>query len=146
MTNILIYLSFLLLWPSTDIQEVVKEFHALKTEEAEIEFIKKYQHSTNPSVLAYAVSIEMKQAEYSYNPLYSIKVFKTNKQRLNELIALHDSNIHLRYVRLLAQLNAPTILGYNDFIEADKAFLKEKLAVKDETDYLDKYIKANTSL
>jgi len=131
---------------NSNIQEVIKEFHELKSEQAEIQFIKKYKHSLDPSVLAYVVSIEMKQAEYSYNPYYKIKVFKTNRKRLNELINSFNSNIHLRYVRLVAQENAPSILGYHDFIEEDKAFLKQKLEQKDETDYLDKYIIANTSL
>ena len=131
---------------NSNIQEVIKEFHELKTEQAEIQFIKKHKHSSDPSVLAYVVSIAMKQAEYSYNPYYKIKVFKTNRKRLNELVNSFKSNIHLRYVRLVAQENAPSILGYHDFIEEDKAFLKLKLEQKDKTDYLDKYIKANTSL
>ena len=131
---------------NSNIQEVIKEFHELKTEQAEIQFIKKHKLSSDPSVLAYVVSIAMKQAEYSYNPYYKIKVFKTNRKRLNELVNSFKYNIHLRYVRLVAQENAPSILGYHDFIEEDKAFLKQKLEQKDKTDYLDKYIKANTSL
>ena len=115
---------------NSNIQEVIKEFHELKTEQAEIQFIKKHKLSSDPSVLAYVVSIAMKQAEYSYNPYYKIKVFKTNRKRLNELVNSFKYNIHLRYVRLVAQENAPSILGYHDFIEEDKAFLKTETRTK----------------
>lgn len=146
MTNLIIIVSSLFLTVDANIQDVVKEFHHLKTEEAEIQFIKKYKQSTDPSVLAYVVSIEMKQAEYFFNPYNKLKVFRTNRKRLDTLIKQYDANIHLRYVRLMVQLNAPTILGYNDFIEEDKLFLKSKLDESDTTDFLDAYIKDNTPL
>jgi hypothetical protein len=146
MINAILLILFQLITGSTDIREVVKEFHDLKTEKSEIQFIEKYKQSLDPSVLAYVVSIAMKQAEYSYNPYYKIKIFKTNKKKLNTLLNSNKSNIHLRYVRLVAQENAPSILGYDDYIMEDKAFLKKKLDQKDKIDYLDKYIKANTSL
>jgi hypothetical protein len=143
MINAILLILFQLITGSTDIREVVKEFHDLKTEKSEIQFIEKYKQSLDPSVLAYVVSVAMKQAEYSYN---KIKIFKTNKKKLNTLLNSNKSNIHLRYVRLVAQENAPSILGYDDYIMEDKAFLKKKLDQKDKIDYLDKYIKANTSL
>ncbi|MFT5250078.1 MAG: hypothetical protein ACI93P_001813 [bacterium] len=146
MINAILLILFQLITGSTDIREVVKEFHDLKTEKSEIQFIEKYKQSLDPSVLAYVVSVAMKQAEYSYNPYYKIKIFKTNKKKLNTLLNSNKSNIHLRYVRLVAQENAPSILGYDDYIMEDKAFLKKKLDQKDKIDYLDKYIKANTSL
>jgi hypothetical protein len=146
MTPYLLALAFFLSGVNTDIKDVVKEFHQLKTEEAEIKFITKYNQSTDPSVLAYVVSIAMKQAEYSYNPYYKLNVFNTNKALLDSLIMQHSSNTHLRYVRLVVQQNTPWILGYNGFIEEDQLFLKKMLEVKDESDYLDQYIMANTAL
>ena len=127
-------------------KEVVKEYHQLKSEESELKFIETYKESTDPSILAYVVSISMKQAEYSYNPFYKLSVFKENKLKLEELIKTNNSNVHLRYIRLLIQEKIPSFLGYNDSIEEDKLFLKKKLEVKDESDYLDVYIKGNTSL
>ena len=75
-----------------------------------------------------------------------LKVFNQNKKLLNSLINQNESNVHLRYIRLLAQEKAPSFLGYNEHIKEDKAFLKKILDTKDATDYLDTYIKANTSL
>jgi hypothetical protein len=146
MTSYLIALSFLLFTLNSTIENVVTEFHALKTESAEILFIEKYKQSSDPSVLAYTVSISMKQAAYSYNPFYKLEVFNANKKRLDALIVRHKTNIHLRYVRLVAQQNAPSFLGYTEFIEEDKRFLRRKLAEIDDTDFLDEYIKSNTSL
>lgn len=137
---------FFLMTINTDIKEVVMEFHQLKTEQAEINFITKFKETTNPSILAYVVSVSMKQAEYSHNPYNKLQVFNTNKKVLQRLISQNGSNVHLRYVRLVVQENAPGILGYNDHIEEDKSFLKKKLEQTDEWDFLDAYIKANTSL
>jgi hypothetical protein len=129
-----------------DVKEVVKEYHELTNEVSEIFFIYKYQESSDASVMAYVISIAMKQAEYTANPLQKLQLFQENKDKLNRLIDTHRTNIHLRYVRLLSQENAPFFLGYNGNITEDKLILKNILEVEDETDYLDYYIRANTSL
>ena len=129
-----------------DIKQVALEYHKLENEASEISFIHKYHGSQDASVMAYVTSIAMKQAEYSPNPLRKLQLFQENKTILNELIDKHRSNIHLRYVRLLAQENTPDFLGYNEYIEEDKLILKNILDVEDETDYLDYFIRANTSL
>ena len=131
---------------SPDIKQVVQEYHTLETEVSEVSFIDKYHGSHDASVMAYVTSIAMKQAEYSQNPMRKLQLFQENKTILNELIDIHPSNIHLRYVRLLSQENTPDFLGYNEYIEEDKLILKNILDVEDETDYLDNFIRANTSL
>jgi len=146
MTTSLFFISFLLLNFNPDVKKVVKEYHALTTEVAEIKFMNKYNQSQDPSVLAYVTSIAMKQAEYTHNPIRKLKLFELNKNRLNLLIYQNSTNIHLRYVRLLSQENTPIFLGYNDYINEDKLVLKHILEVEDETDYLDFYIRENTSL
>jgi len=142
-----IYLILLLSFDfNTDVKEVVKEYHELTSEVSEISFIHKYHGSKDASVMAYVTSIAMKQAEYSKNPLRKLQLFQENKKILNQLIDTHRTNIHLRYVRLLSQENTPFFLGYNENITEDKLFLKNILEVEDETDYLDYFIRANTSL
>jgi hypothetical protein len=131
---------------NADIKAVVKEYHALTNEVTEISFIHKYHGSNDASVMAYVTSIAMKQAEYTSNPLRKLQLFQENKKILNQLIDTHRTNIHLRYVRLLSQENTPYFLGYNEHIEEDKRILKNILEVEDETDYLDYFIRANTSL
>ena len=142
-----IYIILLLAFDfNPDIKEVVQEYHELTNEVSEISFIDKYHGSKDASVMAYVTSIAMKQAEYSPNPLRKLQLFQENKTILNELIDTHRTNIHLRYVRLLTQENTPYFLGYNEHIEEDKLILKNILDVEDETDYLDYFIRANTSL
>ena len=142
-----IYIILLLAFDfNPDVKEVVHEYHELTNEVSEISFIDKYHGSKDASVMAYVTSIAMKQAEYSPNPLRKLQLFQENKTILNELIDTHRTNIHLRYVRLLTQENTPYFLGYNEHIEEDKLILNNILDVEDETDYLDYFIRANTSL
>lgn len=129
-----------------DIKHVVQEYHKLENETSEVSFIQKYHETKDVSVMAYVTSIAMKQAEYTPNPLRKLQMFQENKSILDGLIDTHRTNIHLRYVRLLSQENTPSFLGYNEHIEEDKLILKNILEVEDETDFLDYYIRANTSL
>ena len=129
-----------------DIKQVVQEYHKLENETSEVSFIHKYHENKDVSVMAYVTSIAMKQAEYTPNPLRKLQVFQENKSILDGLIDTHRTNIHLRYVRLLSQENTPSFLGYNEHIVEDKLILKNILEVEDETDFLDCFIRANTSL
>ena len=142
----LLFLTMSLILSPTTIKEVVEEFHALKTKESEVVFIKKYTLNSQSSILGYVCAIEMKQAQYSYNPISKIKIFKQTKEKLDLLIQLNPSNVHLRYVRLLLQETSPVILGYDINIEEDKIFLSKTLDISDDSDYLDLYIHKNTSL
>ncbi len=143
---ILLFMAISQLLYTTTIKEVVNEFHELNTEDAEVVFIDKYKNSSNPSIIAYVIAMEMKQAEYIFNPVTKLKIFKKSKNNLNVLIEENPNDVHLRYIRLVLQENTPGILGYNDFIEEDKLFLKNKMTIVDDSDYLDLYIDKNTSL
>ncbi|XRE43647.1 hypothetical protein ACIVBQ_001851 [Tenacibaculum discolor] len=124
----------------------VIEYHELATKEAELSYIKKYKNSKEVSIQAYVVSLQMKQAKYKMMPWSKLKVFNTEKHKLETLISKNPNNIHLRYVRLVIQENTPSILGYKSSIKKDKQFLKEELQKKDSTNYLHTYIINNTSL
>lgn len=142
----LLFLTMSLIFSPTKIKEVVEEFHALKTKESEVVFVEKYTLSSRPSILGYVCAIEMKQAQYNYNPISKIKIFKQTKEKLDLLIQSNPSNVHLRYVRLLLQETLPGILGYDSNIEEDKIFLSKTLDVSVDLDYLYLYIYKNTSL
>ena len=126
--------------------QVVEDFHLLNDRDSEERFINQHAGIESPSVLGYVVALEMKQAEYSINPFVKLKIFADNKTKLNILIDENKTNVHLRYLRLMLQEKTPSILGYNDYIEVDKRFLNSKLLEIDDSDYLDYYIKKNTSL
>jgi hypothetical protein len=142
----LLFLTMSLILSPTTIKEVVEEFHALKTKESEVLFVEKHTLSSQSSILGYVCAIEMKQAQYNYNPISKIKIFKHTKEKLDSLIQSNPSNVHLRYVRLLLQETSPGILGYDSNIKEDKIFLSKTLDISDDSDYLDLYIHKNTSL
>ena len=142
-----IFLALLLfLQVQTGEKIVVKAFHEAVNRKLETTFIKQYRNSKNPTVLGYVYSLEMKQAKYKFFPWSKLAVFKKAKRKLESLIAKNPENVHLRYIRLVIQEQTPAILNYKDKISADKSFLLRKLEEKDSSDYLDYYIKKNTSL
>lgn len=126
--------------------DFVKEYHEVSTEKEELSFINKYKNSKEVEVIAFVVSLQMKQAKYKTFPWSKLAVFNKEKKKLNALIETYPNNVHLIYVRLVIQENTPEILGYNKNIEEDKSFLKLMLKKKDSSDYLDSFIIKNTSL
>jgi hypothetical protein len=126
--------------------DFVVKYHKLTTKEAELAYIANYKNSKEVSIQGYVISLEMKQAKYKTMPWSKLKVFNTNKNKLEELILKNPNNIHLRYIRLVIQENTPGILGYTSSIKKDKQFLKEVLQKKDSVSYLHTYIINNTSL
>ena len=129
-----------------NLHDVVNEFHELNTKELELIFIDNYKENKNPSIVGYVHAVEMKQAEYKINPIVKLNIFNKTKKKLNQLIANYPDDIHLRYIRLMLQEKSPAFLGYNNFIKEDKLFITKKLEIKDNSDYLDKFIYKNTSL
>ncbi|MFT5436608.1 MAG: hypothetical protein ACI840_001256 [Ulvibacter sp.] len=142
----LLSLLFILFLSSTNIEQVVEEFHDLQTRESEVKFIQNYTQSSQPSILAYVCAVEMKQAKYSYNPISKLRSYKRTRRKLDSLITSNPTDVHLRYIRLVLQEKTPSFLGYNEYIEEDKKFLINKLEIVDYSDYLDLYIYNNTSL
>ena len=126
--------------------DFIKEYHECVTKTQELNFINKYQSNKEVNIHAYVISLKMKHAKYKLFPWQKLKVFKTYKNQLEDLITKYPKNIHLRYLRLVIQEKAPNLLNYRAAIEIDKDFLSKILTIKDSTDYLDKYIIKNTSL
>lgn len=142
----LLSLLFILFISSDNLKDVVKEFHDLKSKESEVVFIANYRLSSEPSVLGYVCAVQMKQARYGYNPILKLRIFKNGKRKLDSLVQSNPTNVHLRYVRLFLQEKTPSFLGYKDNIMEDKLFLRSKLDILDDSDYLDSLIYNNTSL
>lgn len=143
---LLITIFFSLLFSQTSVETVVNAFHVTVGEKAELAFIEKYTSETSPSIKAYVIALEMKQAEHAFNPMTKLRIFKETKSDLEKLISANKTNVHARYIRLLVQEKTPSILDYNGDIETDKAFLKKKIADKTCSSYLVKHIEKNTSL
>lgn len=145
-SGILGVLFFMLSIGFNNAPDFVVKYHELTTKKDELAYITTYKSSKKVSVQGYVVSLQMKQAKYKMMPWSKLKVFNTNKSKLEELISKNPNNVHLRYVRLVIQENTPSVLGYTSSIEKDKQFLKKVLQKKDSTSYLHTYIINNTSL
>lgn len=126
--------------------DYVQSYHEAKTKKQEAEFINKYKSSSKISILGYVVSLEMKQAKYKFFPWKKLSIFNKGKKRLESLIMDNPDNIDLRYLRLVIQENIPSLLNYKLNIKEDKLFLSKIMKTKNTSDYLDFYIKKNTSL
>jgi len=142
----LIFCLYLITTSSITLQYIVAEFHALKTEKEELAFIKKHGGSNSVSVKAYVIAAKMKQAEHTINPIKKIQIFKRYKNQLNQLIKSNPTNVHARYMRLVIQEKAPGFFGYNNFIKKDKQYLQKYFSSDAKQNYLEQYIKKNTSL
>jgi hypothetical protein len=142
----LFFICYLFISVNNDVPTYVNEFHEIKTKNEELEFISKYADSKDVSVLGYVISLRMKQAKYKFMPWDKITVFRTERDNLEKLIKENPSNLHLRYLRLVIQESTPKLLNYFSSIESDKNIIKTYLQKIDNTDYLDQFIKNNTSL
>ena len=83
---------------------------------------------------AYYAAAEMATAKYLLSPVAKLKTFRSGKNILELCIAKDSMNVELRYIRLAIQTNAPSFLGYNQFIQADKLFLVDHLPSLKKTD------------
>ncbi|MGG8495009.1 hypothetical protein ACQY1Q_01220 [Tenacibaculum sp. TC6] len=142
----LIAIFWFLFGNNINVPEYVIAYHSVSSKEQEKTFINTYKDSENISIQAYVVSLEMKQAKYAFFPWKKLSVFNQGKKKMEQLINKHPDNADLRYVRLVIQENIPSLLNYKKNIEEDKSFLKQRLEITDSSDYLDFYIKKNTSL
>ena len=123
------------------------EFHNLKDQKSELKFIEKYLHEKNPSIRAYVIASQLKQAEYMLNPIGKISAYNKYKNKLNSLITAYPTNVSSRYMRLVVQERVPKMLSCSKLIQEDKLFLKKYVADQVGTStQLVKYIKRYTSL
>ena len=99
-------------------------------------------------ILAYVGASNAKMASYVSSPISKLKYFNKGKTKLNESLAKKKS-VESVYLRLLIQLNAPSFLNYNDFIEEDLSFFEnniktDPLPVKFKKEMIDNLKASNT--
>ena len=69
----------------------------------------------------------MMMANYVFNPFSKLSYFNKGKKMLHRAIMADAQNIELRFIRFGVQTNVPSFLGYNNYVEKDKAYLKQSL-------------------
>jgi hypothetical protein len=106
---------------------VRNEFHKNTQESLEnIISLKMTGDSDYNQILAYVGASNAKMASYVSSPLSKLKYFNKGKANLNESLA-NKKSVESAYLRLLIQLNAPSFLNYNDFIEEDLSFFEDNI-------------------
>lgn len=73
---------------------------------------------------AYLGAFQTIWANHVFNPLSKLKTFREGKKNLEQAIETEPNNVEMRFLRLSIQKNCPEILGYNDAVISDKAFLE----------------------
>ena len=92
-------------------------------------------HGESPSVLlAYEGMYHMLTARELFNPFSKWSSFRKGRTMLDDAIEADAANPEIRLLRLSAQLNAPSFLGYNNNIEADKRVILNALDKLADTD------------
>ncbi|MDQ8003241.1 MAG: hypothetical protein REI64_00500 [Pedobacter sp.] len=71
-------------------------------------------------VIGYKGATKMIMAKHVFNPITKLNYFNTGKKMLNKAIEKENNNVELVFLRYATQVSAPSILGYNSNIEADK--------------------------
>lgn len=120
------YLSFLFITVVTFSSVDEKVYSALQSnslEEIELALIHVDNIIKKQDQLAYKGTLQMKKADYLKSPKEKLKVFKSGHELLESAITKEPLNIEYRFLRLSIQEHAPKIVGYNDNIEEDKAFI-----------------------
>ncbi|MCU0434420.1 MAG: hypothetical protein MUC87_13285 [Bacteroidia bacterium] len=86
-------------------------------------------HTLESNVVYYCYlgAAETIHAQYSSNPYTKLTRFNNGKAKIDAAVAKQNQSMELRYLRFTVQCGAPSFLGYNDEIAADKKFLLDGL-------------------
>jgi hypothetical protein len=78
---------------------------------------------TNYDAKAYYASLVMKEAKFAISPFTKLERFNKGKDMLEACIVQNKTNTEYRFLRLMVQENAPSILGYDDAIQKDSQLI-----------------------
>ena len=92
-----------------------------------LEWLKPYNESNNPLLYGYRAASTMMMANYVFNPFSKLSYFNKGKKMLGTAINADGKNVELRFIRFGVQTNVPSFLGYNNYVERDKIFLKQSI-------------------
>lgn len=89
-----------------------------------IESLKK---DTSLKAKAYLGYCETIMAQYYFFPTSKWKTFDSGRKKIEMAIQKNNTDVELRYIRLMVQLNAPSFLGYDDNIKSDMTYFNKEL-------------------
>ncbi|MCA6364999.1 MAG: hypothetical protein IM638_18355 [Bacteroidetes bacterium] len=106
---------------------------------------------SNAVMHGYLGAGETIHAQFSANPYTKLSRFNSGKAKLEAAVTKQPQLMELRYLRFTVQCGAPSFLGYNTQLAADKKFLLEGLSQLSADDYdlycrIAKYLEQSTQL
>src|SRR5690606_36620238 len=66
----------------------------------------------------------MISAKYVFNPFRQLSRCNNGKRMLDIALSGGGSDVELRFLRFAIQKNSPSFLGYNQYLEKDRQFLR----------------------
>ena len=113
--------------PSSEINEIRLAFKdASKNEEnakAFYDLVKSKEYSEEVLYTAYDGASEVILSKYIDGSMEKLKYFKQGAKKIDKAVDQDKTNIEVRFVRLVIQVNTPEFLNYNKNIDEDKAYL-----------------------
>lgn len=101
-------------------------FNALSSSDTQIldsQIVQLKNAAASPKINAYLGTMLMKRSAFENSIGDKIAMFKEGHKMLEEQIEADPNNTEYRFLRLVVQENAPSILGYDSNINEDKALL-----------------------
>lgn len=92
------------------------------------EQLKKINRAPISDKQAYTGVLMMRKAEFVKGVKKKLDLFKEGGRKLEDAIAKNKLNAEYRFLRLLIQENAPSILSYNANIQEDSKMVKDHYA------------------
>ncbi|MFT5165382.1 MAG: hypothetical protein ACI8P3_000607 [Saprospiraceae bacterium] len=110
---------------------VRSSYHKISSAQQLEQFIQDLKGIACEEAQPYLASAIMQKAEYAFMPTSKLKYFNQGKKLLEKFIQANPNNLEARYVRVLVQSKAPSILGYKDNIKLDIEFIKSHINIAD---------------
>lgn len=109
-------------------KDIRKSFHdSMNTEKGLNSILKGTDFENTAKTKAYKGLAEAMLAEYAFLPTTKISYFNAGKKKIEAAVKSDSRSAEIRYTRLMVQLNAPSMLGYNDNIKEDLKYFTENI-------------------
>lgn len=121
-------ITVMLLAKSSDIRST---FHSnMRSESGLNKLIENKDYPSTAITKAYKGLAETMLAEYAFLPTTKLSHFNAGKKKIEAAVKSSPNSAEVRYTRLMVQLNAPSMLGYDDNIDDDIKIFTQKLKVE----------------
>ncbi len=131
MNKIFLSLIFCIVVMAANATSIQKIYNALNGNDEnvlknQITWVQKYAPTEMKN--AYLGALYMKQASFQWTPWSKWDYFSKGKNLLEKEIQGNKTNVEMRFLRLMVQENAPSIVGYSDNIKSDAKLIIEQFS------------------